>query len=119
MVAIKTQQAAGFIKSPDPKFPAILVLGADTGLVAERAAAIARAISARETPPGEIIRLEEMDLDSDPDRLGVELQTMPMFGGRKVVRTTAGRRINAALLKPLVEGGTLAGSLVTAATCSR
>jgi DNA polymerase-3 subunit delta len=53
-----------------------------------------------------------LDLDTDPDRLAVELQTMPMFGGSKVVRTTAGRRVTAAALQPLLEGGTLAASLI-------
>ena len=46
-------------------------------------------------------------LEDDPDRIFVELQTAPMFGGRKIVRATAGRRITAAALKPLVEGGDL------------
>ena len=52
-------------------------------------------MAARENPPGEIIRIEDGDLEDDPDRLAVELQTMPMFGGRKVVRTTTSRRITA------------------------
>ena len=38
-----------------------------------------------------------------------------MFGGRKVVRATAGRRVTAAQLKPLVEGGDLAGYLIVEA----
>ncbi len=113
MVAIKTQQAAGFIKTPDPKCVAVLVFGTDVGLVSERASAVAKAVAARDQ--GEIIRIEEIDLETDPDRLAVELQTMPMFGGRQVVRTTAGRKINAAMLKPLLEGGTLAGTLVVEA----
>jgi DNA polymerase-3 subunit delta len=38
-----------------------------------------------------------------------------MFGGRKVVRTTAGRRVNANLMKPLVERGKLEGFLIVEA----
>jgi DNA polymerase-3 subunit delta len=113
MVAIRTQQAQGFIKAPDPKCVAVLVFGTDAGLVSERASAIAKAVAKRES--GEVIRIEESDLDTDPDRLAVELQTMPMFGGRNVVRTTAGRKVNAAMLKPLIEGGTLAGTLIVEA----
>ena len=46
-------------------------------------------------------------LEDDPDRIFVELQTAPMFGGRKIVRAAAGRRVTAAQLKALVEGGDL------------
>jgi DNA polymerase-3 subunit delta len=38
-----------------------------------------------------------------------------MFGGRKVVRAAAGRRVTAALLKPLVESTNLAGYLIVEA----
>ena len=38
-----------------------------------------------------------------------------MFGGSKVVRATAGRRINAAALQPLLDGGTLAATLIVEA----
>ena len=55
------------------------------------------------------------NLEDDPDRIYVELQTAPMFGGRKIVRATAGRRVTAAQLKPLVEGGALQGYLIVEA----
>ena len=115
MVAIKAQSADSFLASPDPRLSAILFYGTDVGLVAERARLLARLLSERDTPAGEIFRLDEADLDRDPDRLAVELQTMPMFGGRKIVRVAASRRVNAAALKPLLEGGTLAGSLIVEA----
>ena len=38
-----------------------------------------------------------------------------MFGGPKVVRATAGRRVTAAALQPLLEGGTLAATLIVEA----
>jgi DNA polymerase-3 subunit delta len=115
MVAVKAPAAAGFVKSPDPRISAILLFGGDAGMVSERAAVLAKVISSRENPPGEIIRIEESDLDDDADRLAVELQTMPMFGGRKVVRTSTGRRINAQYLKPIVEAGNLAATLIVEA----
>src|SRR4029453_19280610 len=65
--------------------------------------------------PGEILRLDDTSLEDDPGRIAVELQTAPMFGGRKIVRATAGRRITAALLKPLVEPGGLEGFLIVEA----
>ncbi len=115
MVAIKAHQAQSFLKTPDPRLGAFLFFGTDSGLVSERAHALARAVAARETPEGEILRFDDQDLDDNPERLAIELQTMPMFGGRKVIRAIAGRRLNAALLKPLVTGGRLAATLIVEA----
>lgn len=112
MVAIKAHLAANFLKSPDPRLSAFLFFGSDAGLVSERAYLLAKTIAARDTPAGELLKFDDADLESDPDRLAVELETMPMFGGRKVIRATTGRRINANLLKPLVQGGRLAGTLI-------
>lgn len=112
MVAVKAHQAQSFLKSPDPRISAFLFYGSDAGLVSERAQLLAKALSAREVPEGEILRFDDGDLENDSDRLAVELGTLPMFGGRKVIRAIAGRRLNAALLKPLVQGGGLAATLI-------
>jgi DNA polymerase-3 subunit delta len=112
MVAVKAHQAASFLKSPDARLSAILFFGSDAGMVSERASALARTLAARDA--GEIIRMDDADLDGDPDRLAVELMTMPMFGGRKIVRTSASRRVNAATLRPLLDSG-LAGILIVEA----
>lgn len=112
MVAIKAQQAQAFVGKPDKAVVAVLVHGPDTGLVAERARLAAMALAKRGGEEAEIIRIEEPDLDGDPDRLVVELQTIPMFGGGKVVRTTAGRKINAALFKDLFAAGAPPAGLV-------
>ncbi len=113
MVAIKAHQANAFLNPPGPKVPAVLFYGTDVGLVAERAQKLAVLVAARDA--GEIVRLDDSDLDDDPDRLAVELQTIPMFGGSKVVRVSAGRRINAAALQPLIDGNTLAATLIVEA----
>ncbi|MGI9477450.1 MAG: DNA polymerase III subunit delta [Hyphomicrobiaceae bacterium] len=112
MVAVKAQQAESFARAPDKSVVAVLVHGPDSGLVSERARSVATALAARGGDDSEIIRIEEPDLDGDPDRLVVELQTIPMFGGAKVVRTTAGRKINAALFKSLFADGAPAAGLV-------
>ena len=112
MVAVKAHQAQSFLKAPAANITAFLFFGSDSGLVAERAPALARMLAARETPEGEVLRLDDADLENDPARLAVELETLPMFGGRKVIRSAAGRRINANLLKPLVQGDTLAATLI-------
>lgn len=115
MVAIKTHQAGAFLNALDRVPSAVLFYGSDAGLVSERAAQLAKGLSAREDPPGEILRLDDADLEQDPDRIYVELQTAPMFGGRKVVRAAAGRRVTAAQLKGLVESGNLEGWLIVEA----
>ncbi len=115
MVAVKAHQAQAFLTSPDPRYSAVLFYGPDAGLVLERAQALAKACGGARTPPGEILRLDDADLEGDPDRLAVELRTIAMFGGRKVVRAAAGRRVTAAALKPLLEEAELEGVLIVEA----
>ena len=103
MVAIKAPQAAAFLKAPPASLSAVLFFGSDPGLVSERAQVLANLIAARENPAGEVLRLDDTDLEEDTGRVSVELQTRPMFSGRKIVRVTAGRRINAQYLKPILD----------------
>ena len=115
MTAIKTHQAEQFLKTIDSRYQAILVYGSDAGLVSERARTAARRLAAATQPPGEILRIEDADLEAQPDRLLTEIQTLPMFGGPKIVLTRASRRVTAQVLKPLVEEGTLAAILLVEA----
>lgn len=115
MVAVKAAQAEAFLSKPDPRVVAILIYGTDAGLVSERAKKAAETLASRDDPPGEILRIEDADLEQDPGRLAVELQTMAMFGGRKVVRTTQSRRVSVNLVKPLLDPDTLSGTLVVEA----
>jgi DNA polymerase-3 subunit delta len=115
MVAIKAHQAQAFLTAPDPKVRAVLFFGSDAGLVSERALVLAKAAQLRTYPNGELIRLDDADLDNDPDRLAVELGTVPMFGGPKIIRTVASRRVNAAALKSIIESGALEGMLIVEA----
>lgn len=119
MVAIKAAQAASFLKSIEPRFVAALLYGDDAGLVAERARLAAQAFAARSKPPGEILRIEDADLDTDPDRLHTELRTVSMFGGARVVRTSTSRKVNVQFLKPLLETGAISGMLVVEAGALR
>ena len=106
MVAVKASQANSFLKSLDRSIRAVLFYGPDAGLVSERGERLAKHWAGLDKPPGEILRFDDESLADDPDRLIVELGTMPMFGGRKAVRATAGRRIDGKSL-----GGVLAGGL--------
>lgn len=115
MTAIKTQQAEQFLKTLDSRYRAVLVYGNDAGVIAERSRAAARRLADASAPPGEVLRIEDADLEVDPDRLLVEAQTVPMFGGPKVIHTRASRRVSAQILKPLLEEGHLTASLVVEA----
>ena len=119
MVAIKAAQANAFLARPDAKIRAVLLYGPDAGLVSERAHKLASLLAGREQPPGEVVRLDDTDLEGDPERLAVELLTIPMFGGAKIVRTSTGRRVTAATLQPLIEGGIPAGALIVEAGALR
>ena len=119
MVAIKANQATSFLNKPDPKIRCVLLFGPDAGLVSERSQKLAQLLATREKPPGEVVRMDDTDLENDLDRLSVELLTVPMFGGAKIVRANAGRRLNAALVKPLLEGPALPGALIVEAGALR
>jgi DNA polymerase III subunit delta len=113
MVAVKAFQADAFLKAVDRVPAAVLFFGSDAGLIGERAATLARRLA--EAHDGEILRLDDADLEGNPDRIAVELLTRPMFGGRKIVRATTGRRINVGSLRPIVEIGQLEGFLIVEA----
>jgi len=115
MVAVKTHQAEAFLRTLDRLPQAVLLYGSDAGLVLERAAQLAQRLAGEHDPPGEILRLDDASLEDDPNRLLVELKTVPMFSGRKILRASAGRRITAATLRPLLEEGPLEGYLIVEA----
>lgn len=112
MVAIKAQQASAVLARPDPGLTAFLIYGADTGLVSERAVRLAQSLARRDTPPGEIVRIDDPELEEDSERLSVELLTVPMFGGGKIVRTSLGRRVTGAVLRGILDGPPLAAVLI-------
>jgi DNA polymerase-3 subunit delta len=70
--------------------------------VAERARTLADMFAGRASGQAEIVRLDDRDLAEDPARLEVELRTVPMFATSKVVRVTAGARLDVASLKSLL-----------------
>jgi len=99
MVAYKTSGVARFLKSPDANCRAVLVYGPDAGLVTERGAALANTLAQRHPGEAEILRLDDRDFAEEPARLAIELGTRPMFASTKVVRVTAGSRLDVPALK--------------------
>jgi DNA polymerase-3 subunit delta len=103
MVALKAASLPRLLRALDPECRAVLVYGPDAGLVAERAAALAAHFAEGAKGAAEMVRLDDRDLAEDAGRLEVELRTMPMFAHRKVVRLSAGARLDVPALRALLE----------------
>ena len=102
MVAVKAHEADAFLRSLPAKISALLFYGGDEGLIAERALSACKTAAAASDPPGEILRLDDLDLEKEPGRITVELTTISMFGGRRIVRVGASRRVTTAAIAPLL-----------------
>jgi DNA polymerase-3 subunit delta len=100
MVALKRADIDRFVAHPDPARPIVLVFGPDTGLVRERVEALVRASVDDPKDPFQLARLDGDDLAGAPSRLIEEVNTIPLFGGRRAVWVKAGGRSN---LAPAVE----------------
>jgi DNA polymerase-3 subunit delta len=92
MTALTARDIDAFLAKPDPARPIVLIFGADTGLVRERADAVMAASVDNIDDPFSVVRLEGDDLASEPSRLVEEAMTVPMFGGRRAIRVRAGSR---------------------------
>ncbi len=112
MVAVKAHEADAFLRTLSPKITALLFFGGDEGLIAERAQSACTAAAKASKPPGEVLRLDDLDLEKEPDRITVELTTISMFGGRRIVRVNASRRVTSTTITPLLAGPPLEGLLV-------
>lgn len=86
MLLKKRPDIERFIASPGAGVRAAVVHGRDSGVVRERANAIARVATATPDDPFDTALLNEADLDSDPARLEGELMAISMMGGRRLVR---------------------------------
>lgn len=115
MIAVKPAQANAFIKRPDPALQAVLIFGPNAGLVTERAGKLADYIANRDDSAGEIIRIDDGDLADNPDRLAIELMTVPMFGGTKLVRVKAGPKLSLPVIQDFLDNPPQATALIVEA----
>ncbi len=102
MTALKSNQVEGFIAKPNPAQPVVLIYGADSGLVRERAEALIRSAVDDVNDPFSLARVEGDELASDPSRLVEEANTIPLFGGRRAVWVKGGGRNFAAAVETLL-----------------
>ena len=97
-VKIEPRQIDAFLKKPDPKIRGVVVYGNDDGLVAERAAQIARTVCDDLKDPFRVVDIAGDTLKADPARLADEFGAMSLMGGRRVIRVRpAGEELVAAL----------------------
>ncbi|MBC8049715.1 MAG: DNA polymerase III subunit delta [Chitinophagales bacterium] len=85
MVAIKADDVARAVRTPKDDTGGYLVHGTDPGQISDYARLLTASLTTKSNPPGEILRLSEQDISQSPGRVGVELNTIPMFGGRPVI----------------------------------
>lgn len=84
MVAVRAQEADRLVARPPQDVVFYLVYGPDTGLVSERAKAIAAAFS----DPGDpfaLVRIEASELSANPTRLADEAYAVSMFSSRRAI----------------------------------
>jgi len=101
-VKIEPRQVDAFLKKPDPKIRGVLVYGNDDGLVAERAAQLARTVCEDLKDPFRVVDIAGDALKADPARLADEFGAMSMMGGRRVIRVRPAGEEAAAALENLV-----------------
>ena len=83
---LDARSIAGFLKKPDTAARAILVYGADAGLVRERVEMLMRTVVEDLSDPFRVADLSGDTVAYDPARLADEAAAMAMTGGRRVVR---------------------------------
>jgi DNA polymerase-3 subunit delta len=102
MVALKAHDFEGLVSGRGRSFPVVLVYGPDSGLVAERAARLARQSIGGGDDPLALSRFDGDEIAAEPDRLADEANAVSMFGDRRAIRVSAGSRSLEAALKPLL-----------------
>ncbi len=130
MVALKGADVDRFVARPDPARTIMLVYGPDAGLVRERAEALVRSSVDDPKDPFQLARLDGDELAGTPTRLIEEVNTVPLFGGRRAVWVKAGGRNLAPAVEPLlaspapdcrvvIEAGDLKRNAPLRAVCER
>lgn len=102
MAILKGGEIDRFLAAPGDRYPIILIYGPDSGLVSERARALATVSVPNLDDPFSVVRMDGDTLASDPARLADEAGTIPMFGDRRLIWVRAGERPIANAVTPLL-----------------
>jgi DNA polymerase-3 subunit delta len=101
-VKIEPRQVEAFLKKPDPGLRAVVVYGNDDGLIAERAATLARTVCPDLNDPFRVVDIAGDVLKADPARLADEFGAMSLMGGRRVIRVSPAGEESVTALENLV-----------------
>jgi DNA polymerase-3 subunit delta len=101
-VKIEPRQVEAFLRKPDPGVRAVVFHGDDDGLIAERAAALARTVCPDLNDPFRVVDIAGETLKADPARLADEFGAMSLMGGRRVIRVRPAGEESAAAVENLV-----------------
>jgi DNA polymerase-3 subunit delta len=87
MVAVKSQFAHRFLAQPPKTTIGAILYGSDSAQISAYAETLAATWSAHAagSQAPDVIKLHDADMSADPQRIAVELMTVPMFGSGKVV----------------------------------
>ncbi len=85
MTEIKSHEFDQFRNRSRGQFRLFVFYGPDSGLVSERAAAIASTTGVKLDDPFSLVRLDASDIQADPGRLLDEVNSVGLFGGDKLV----------------------------------
>ena len=85
MAQIKANMVDSYIRKPNPAHKIILIFGQDTGLIAERADRMSQFYLHDNSDPFASLRLDSSEIAADPLRLADEANTIPLFGGCRVI----------------------------------
>jgi DNA polymerase-3 subunit delta len=99
-VKLTPRQIDTFLKAPGTPF--VLLYGPDSGLVRERATALAALIAGDAADPFRVTELTPAALRDDPARLSDEANALALTGGRRVVRLRDAGDAVTALVAPLL-----------------
>jgi DNA polymerase-3 subunit delta len=99
---LSVAKAGAFVERPDKNLRLFLLYGPDSGLVRERGAILLKHFAKDVSDPFAVQELEADALHGDAARLHDEMASIPMLGGRRVVRIVeAGDALFSALDKVL------------------
>src|ERR1700679_572756 len=92
-----------FVKRAPRDMSFFLVHGNDEGLIRERARGIVNSLLDGDADPLRLIRFDGDDLARAPGTLAEEADSVPMFGGRRVIWIELQARDIAPALEPLLK----------------
>ncbi len=102
MVAVKAHEGDRALARLDAAIRLVLIYGPDTGLVSERAGALARASVDDAADAFQLVRMDGDDVAADPLKLVDEANTIGLFGGRRAIRVSPTSKPLLAAVEPLL-----------------